>query len=353
MASQKHRRLWLFAIVFLLGTHMTTAQESPLSLRELAARNDIQIGAAVYTTHLNDPAHAETLRREFNVLTPENEAKFCELQAQPGQFDFRRLDQLVAFADQHNMEVHGHTLVWHQCLPSWVTNGQYNRDQAIGLLRDHIYTVVGRYQGRIPIWDVVNEGVDDRGAGLRDTPWHAMIGDDYIELAFRFAHKADPSALLFYNDYGAEAMNAKSDAIYAMLSDFVERGVPIHGVGLQAHFTLNTINSASIARNIQRLGELGLQVQITEMDVRYEGDSTADILSQQAGDYRAMLQVCLDSDYCTAFIVWGVTDKFSWLRGENLGFFNNPTVEPLLFDDHYQPKPAYDALLDLLGQPGA
>ena len=213
-------------------------------------------------------------------------------------------------------------------------------------MREHIMTVVERYRGRIAYWDVVNEGID--GAELRDTAWLRMIGEDYIELAFQFAHEADPDALLFYNDWGAEQMGTKADAVYAMAQDFIERGIPIHGIGMQSHMTLDRINFGSIAENMQRLGELGLEVQLTEVDIRYPGDADAEILRRQARDYYRLMETCLDSEACTAFIVWGVTDKLTWLR--EASFVNNPTVEPLLFDEDYNPKPAYFALMDLLAR---
>jgi endo-1,4-beta-xylanase len=344
------RIIWILTAFVIFGLRLTTAQDAEYTLRDLAALNRLYIGAAVYTRHLDDPIHAETLSREFNMLTPENEAKACEVQRQLGAFDFRRFDRLMAFAEENDMVVRGHTLVWHTCAPGWLVPGLYTREEAINLLRDHIMTVVGRYQGRIAMWDVVNEGIAESGGGLRDTPWRQLIGDDYIELAFRFAHEADPDALLFYNDYGAEGMNAKADAVYELVRDFVERGVPIDGVGLQAHFTLNSIDNDAIAENIQRIGELGLQVQITEMDVRFMGESTETILQQQAADYYAVMDVCLSSPYCTAFVTWGVSDRFTWLRDDNLGFFENQAVAPLLFDDDYQPKPAYFALVDLLAE---
>lgn len=318
-----------------------------MTLRELAEQNNFYIGAAVYTYHLDDPVHREILSREFNMLTPEHEAKHCQVERERGRFDFRNVDRLVAFAEAHNMVIHGHTLVWHSCMPEWIQSGEFSREEAIQILRDYIMTMVGRYKGRIAIWDVVNEAVADSGR-LRDTPWRRLIGDDYIELAFRFAHEADPDALLFYNDYGGEAMTGKSNAIYELVQGLVERGVPIHGVGLQSHFALGGVNSFSIAENIRRLGELGLQVQITEIDIRFEGEPNDAILEDQADDYQGALEACLSSEACTAFVVWGVSDKFSWLRGENLGFFHNPVVEPLLFDDNYQPKPAYFALRETL-----
>lgn len=344
------RRFGLLFVVLILGVTMAAAQEAQPTLRELAEQNGISIGAAAWTYHLDNPDHAEILGREFNVLTPEHEAKHCEVERQRGQFNFQNVDRLVEFAEAHDMSVHGHTLVWHSCMPRWISNGDFTRDEAIGLLRDYIMTMVGRYQGRIPVWDVVNEAIADDGSGLRDTPWLQLIGEDYIELAFRFAHEADPDALLFYNDYGAEEMNAKSDAVYEMVADFVERGVPIHGVGMQSHFTTNQVNERLIAENVARLGELGLQVQFTELDIRFPGTPTEAILNRQAQDYADVVNVCLNSPNCTAVIVWGVSDIYSWLRGTNLGFFENPEVEPLLFDDDYEPKPAYYAVQDALMQ---
>jgi endo-1,4-beta-xylanase len=337
------------AVALIPLTLTANAQSTPApTLRALADQNHIHIGAAVYSTHLDDPAFAQTLSREFNMLTPENEAKFCEIQPQRDKFDFTGFDRIVAFAEANDMQIHGHNLVWHQCLPDWVAQGNFSRDEAIQILHDHIFTLLGRYRGRVPIWDVVNEAISDSGSGLRDTPWRQMIGDDYVEIAFRLAHEADPDALLFYNDYSAEAMTGKSNAVYDMVADFVKRGVPINGVGLQAHFTLGGVNAGSISQNIKRLGDLGLQVQITEMDDRFDGAPSDDKLQKQADDYRQLMQVCLDNSNCTAFITWGVSDNYTWLRDSNLGFFKNPLVAPLLFDDQSQPKPAYQALIDVL-----
>jgi endo-1,4-beta-xylanase len=341
----------LLVIVLISAALPASAQEdSEPTLRELARRNGIYIGAAAWAYHLDDPVHAEILGREFNMLTPEHEAKHCMIESEQGVLNFDPVDRLVDFAEANDMLIHGHTLVWHSCMPDWITNGTFTRDEAIELLRGYITAVMERYKGRIRIWDVVNEAIDDSGSGLRDTPWRQLIGDDYVELAFQFAHEADPTAMLFYNDYGAEAMNVKSDAVYAMLADFKERGIPVDGVGLQSHFTVGTVNPESIAENIQRLGGLGLTVQITELDIRFDGAPTEEILQQQARDYRNVVNVCLESNYCTAVVIWGVSDKYSWLRGSDLGFFENPDVAPLLYDDEYQPKLAYIWVLDALAR---
>lgn len=346
----------LVFIVLLLpigGTAVTAnslAQTAKPTLRELADKNHFYFGAAVGTYHFGDPKYVETLKTEFNMLTPENEAKLCSVQPQQGKFDFSGFDKLVDFAEQNQMTLRGHTLVWHQCVPAWLSSGKFSRDEAIKLLHDHISTVVGRYKGRIPFWDVVNEAIADNGLGLRNTPWKRLIGDDYIEMAFRFAHEADPDALLFYNDFSAEDMNTKSNRVYALVKDLVDRGVPINGVGFQSHFTVGEMDTDAIAQNMKRLGELGLQVQITEMDDRYPVNSTDAILQPQAGDYRRLLGTCLANKNCTAFVTWGVNDLYTWLRDSGLGFYENKSVKPLLFDDDYQPKPAYYAVLDMLAR---
>ncbi|MBI5928767.1 MAG: endo-1,4-beta-xylanase [Chloroflexi bacterium] len=340
------RLLLVFTLLILVlpMTDMTEAQDTAVSLREFAAQNNIYIGAAAWTQHLDVPEHSEILGREFNMLTPEHEAKFCMISSARGEYDFGRVDELVEFAEAHDMAIHGHTLIWHSCSPDWVENGNFTRDEAIEVLKEHITTVVSRYKGRIKYWDVVNEVFD--GAELRDTVWLRTIGPEYIEMAYQFAHEADPDALLLYNDYGAEGINDKSDAIYAMAQDFVNRGIPLNGIGLQSHFDLGGINFASIAENVARIGELGLEVQFTEVDIKYLGDTDEDILRRQARDYYHLMEVCLDADNCTAFIVWGVSDQFTWLRSPD--YFNNPTVQPLLFSDDYQAKPAYFALMDIL-----
>jgi endo-1,4-beta-xylanase len=347
---RKLSMLVVFAILIAFGrglSHRDASAQEQQTLRELADANDLYIGAAVYTSHLEDPLHAEILSREFNMLTPENEAKMCELQPQQGEYTFEKLDQLVEFAEAHDMVVRGHTLVWHTCMPAWLEFGDFTREEAIEILRDHITTVMTRYKGRIPMWDVVNEAVDDLGVDLRDTPWHRLIGDDYVDLAFQFAREADPDALLFYNDFNTDELNLKSNTVYAMIADMVERGVPIDGVGLQGHVTLGGVDEEKVAENIRRLGELGLEVHITEMDVVYTIDAADFVFKGQANDYRAMMDACLQNKgVCTTFVVWGVTDKFSWRRDPQ--WYNNPNVEPLLFDMNYAPKPAYFALLDTL-----
>lgn len=321
--------------------------ETPLSalpLRTLAQSHGKLIGAAVDAGALaREATYREVLGREFNVVTPENAMKFGPLHPERDRYDFRQTDAIVDFAEAHGMQVRGHTLIWHNQLPRWLTEGQFNRDELIAILREHIQTVVGRYRGRVAAWDVVNEAVADDGS-LRDTLWLRGIGTEYIELAFRWAHEADPDARLFYNDYGGEGLGLKSDAIYTLLEGLRERGVPVHGVGLQMHVGLRIHPSErDVAANIRRLGGLGLSVHITEMDVRILGPATQARLAGQAGIYRAMLEVCLADDQCEALVFWGFTDRHSWIPS----FFPGSGTA-LIFDQDYRPKPAYEALREAL-----
>jgi endo-1,4-beta-xylanase len=347
--------IWIVLLLLMSLPLVAAGQEAAPPLRELAARLDKYIGTVGDPDDFNaDLRFAEIAARDFNLFSPENMGKLCILQTQEDRYDFRGMDRIMDFAEANNMEIHGHVLVWHSCMPEWLLEQDLTRDQAIALMRDHIFTVVGRYAGRIAYWDVVNEAFEEDGRLRVEAPWREWIGDDYIELAFRFAHEADPTALLFYNDYNAEAVNAKSDAVYAMVQDFLARDVPIDGVGLQMHVRLGDVgpgrpvDPASVSANIARLGALGLKVQITEMDVAHQGAFTEAVAIQQAGVYYQIMQVCLDNPACLGLSTWGLTDSRTWLRMPE--FFNNPEVAPLLFDEDYQPKLAYTALADVMAR---
>jgi endo-1,4-beta-xylanase len=310
------------------------------SLRDLADQRGIRIGAAADPSRFNEIAYAGTLSREFNQIEPENAMKFDATQPGINTYTFAQADSIVAFGRKYNMAVRGHTLVWHSQVPTWVTNGGYTPAQLSNILHDHINTVVGHYAGQVYAWDVVNEAFNDNGT-LRETIWSGTPG--YIEQALRWARAADPAALLFVNDFSAEGINAKSDAIYKMAQDFVTRGVPLHGIGLQMHFTTGNTNLTGVDSNIQRLTAMGLQVHITELDVRLPVDSTGTAtpaqLATQAQIYRDVTAICLKYPLCTSIQTWGFTDRYSWIPGTFAGFGAG-----LPFDAAYQPKPAYTAM---------
>jgi len=321
------------------------AQNQPL--RASADLRGVRIGAAVAMTPFrNESDYQDTLKREFNIIVAENAFKWASLRPSRNTFNFTDTDALVDFAEAHNMKIRGHTLVWHNALPGWLTAGNFTRDEAIAILREHILTLVGRYRGRVWAWDVVNEAIDDATGGLRTNSfWYQAIGPDYLKLAFQFAREADPNAKLYYNDYSIEGLSAKSNAVYAMLQDLKTQQVPIDGVGWQMHqvdgFRIQSSNQA----NARRLADLGLEISITEMDVRINLPSTSEKLAQQADAFRDAIDFCLTQPNCKALLMWGFTDKYSWVPGTFAGW-----GDALIYDANYQAKPAYFALQKELQQ---
>ncbi len=353
------------------------------TLREAASASGLLIGTAVRPAQLSEAAYASTLAREFNMVEPEDALKWEVVHPEPESFDFSQGDQIVDFAMRHGMKVRGHTLVWHRQNPRWLTEGKHTSAELADILERHIKTVVGHYRGKIFAWDVVNEAFDELHPGeLRSTLWRDQPGIttasscepratsnqapsergprssnqsySYIERCFRWAHEADPQALLFYNEAEAEVVNPKSDAIYAMVRDFRQRGVPIDGVGFQMHVANMHADVASISANIQRFTALGVQVHITEMDVALpvdaSGNARPEDLQLQADIYRQIAGACvshrLSYSGCTAIQTWGFTDKYSWIGSHS----KKTEGAALLFDSDYRAKPAYDAVRDALEQ---
>jgi endo-1,4-beta-xylanase len=271
------------------------------------------------------------------------------LHPQRDLFDFTDADRIISFAKLHGMKVRGHTLVWTRQNPPWLVNNKFSEAELLAILHEHISKVMGHYRGQIFAWDVVNEAVDETG-NLRSSLWYnqpgiglADKGTAYIEQALRWAHEADPDALLFYNDGGGEVINPKSDAVYRMLLEFKKRNVPIHGLGLQMHLDLDA-DVSSIARNIQRFSDAGFQVHITEADVALAVDHSRRVLDpqdldRQASIYESVLSACLNQRRCSAFQTWGFTDKYSWINSTS----RHTKGAALFFDARYVPKPAYAA----------
>jgi endo-1,4-beta-xylanase len=338
----------LFGILFLSPTRAEKPIDSEgtaTTLREAAKARKLLVGAAVFPEGLKDENYARVLAREFNALTPENALKWESVHPRPNKWTFDDADRLVEFAGKNGMKVTGHVLVWHQQLPDYV-KCLPARDLRRAL-RAHIRGVVGRYQGKIHAWDVVNEALDNK-EGLRKTLFLEKLGDGYIAEAFRLAHKADRKALLFYNDYGCDGMGPKSDRLFQLLLQLRAERVPIHGVGLQMHVTgRDCPKTEDIAANVRRLAGLGLRVHISEMDVRIRDlpGTLAERLDVQAQIYRRVLTTCMREKRFEGITFWGFTDKYSCVH-KQFGQDN-----PLLFDDHYRPKPAYQAIREsLLGK---
>jgi endo-1,4-beta-xylanase len=303
-----------------------------------------------------EAAYASTLAREFNMVEAENAMKWSSIRPTHDKFNFGPADKVVAFAQAHKMKVRGHCLLWSEYNPDWLSNGKFTPEQLSKLLEEHITTVMKHYASKVFAWDVVNESFLADGS-IEPSVWYdspgiglAGKGTAYIEQAFRWARAADPNALLFYNDYDTEGLNAKSDAVYEMVKDFKKRGVPIDGVGLQAHIlNLDMKEISSLAANLARLTALGVQVHITEMDVALPIDAKGALLDQadlarQADIYRFVATACVQAPGCTALVTWGFTDKYSWIPRHTKG----AKGKALLFDEVYAPKPAYRALREVL-----
>lgn len=329
-----------------------SAQNSPSTLRLAGDRAHVLVGTAVRPSLFSEPAYAATLAREFNMVESEDVMKWWVVRHDE-EFDFRQGGEVVKFAQAHGMKVRGHCLVWDHDNPQWLVQGHFTPAQLSHLLQEHITTVIKHYRGQVFAWDVVNEALNEKGEA-KDSLWYnqpgigfAGKGTAYIEQTFRWAHEADPDALLFYNEAEGEGMNRKSDAIYAMVKDFRQRGVPIDGVGLQLHISRPDFDSA-VAANIGRLTKLGLQVHITELDVSLpidsDGHAKESDLRRQADVYRGIVHACVQNPGCTAIQTWGFTDKYSWIGSHSHG----ARGAALPFDRAYQAKQAYFAMLDEL-----
>lgn len=269
--------------------------------------------------------------------------KIVELQPERDRFEFATADALVTFAEERGQQVHGHTLTWclDAALPAWIRNGSWTRTELLAVMQKHIATVMGHYRGRVPSWDVVNEALADDGAP-RDCLWQRVIGDDWVEQAFRFARQADPDARLFYNEIRGELPYAKFNGLLALAQDFRRRGVPLDGVGLQLHLVPPPAPvQGDLEETIRRLGELGLDVHISELDVPiwYLGRGLETKFARQADIYRTVAMACQAQPACFRITTWGFTDLYTW-RG--------PTSLPLPFDTEYRPKPAWGALQEVL-----
>lgn len=320
-------------------TATTTSEIGLSSLRTLAQNRDILLGPAVSIEPFREDAtYISVLAHEFNLLMPENELKFASLHPERDTYNFTKPDAMVAFAKANDMQVRGHTLLYHLSMPRWLSEGHFTRNELMDILREHVYTVVGHYRGQIRTWDVVNEALD-ADSYVKDSLWQRVIGPEYIDWVFRWAHEADPQARLYYNDYGAERKGQKADTLYNFVKGMVERGVPIHGVGLQLHIGVTGDPKPSeLAKNIERFAALGLDVDITELDVltRVFPGTKQEKLKAQARFYGDVLRVCLKAKNCKAYVLWGFTDRYTWIK-TILGYQD----EPLILDESYRPKPAY------------
>ncbi|WP_432488747.1 endo-1,4-beta-xylanase [Kineococcus sp. SYSU DK018] len=294
-----------------------------------------------------DVEYRERMAREFNSLSAENQMKWEYIHPTRDYYNFYPADAIVRYAQENHQVVRGHTLLWHSQNPAWLEEGDFSDEELREILHEHITKVVGRYAGRIQQWDVANEIFDENGEYREENIWIRELGPGIVADAFRWAHEADPRAKLFFNDYGVESVNAKSNAYYELIQELKADGVPVHGFAPQSHLSTRYGFPGDLQANLQRFADLGLETAITELDVRMDlpegGEPTAAQQAQQADYYRRALEACLGVDTCNSFTIWGFTDKYSWVPV----FFPSEGSATVMTED-YDRKPAYHALRDTL-----
>jgi endo-1,4-beta-xylanase len=367
------RATTLMAVVLGVSLHTTAAAEGP-GLKD-AAPPGMLIGVALgrNQTTGQDP-HVEALvPRHFSSLTPENELKWERVHPEPDRYEFGPSDRSVAFGEKHGMAVIGHALLWHQQTPAWAFAGEagkpLDRETALRRLRAHIQAVAGRYKGRIHGWDVVNEAVKDDGT-MRQTPWLAAIGEDYVARAFEYAHEADPQAELYYNDYNLWKPEKRA-AILELVSQLRKEGLRVDGVGAQGHWLIGDPSLDQIEATITDIADAGFEVLITELDVdplprdpRMYGadlaqktqmaeetniyaeglpaDKQQELAERYGGIFRLFVR---HRESIPRVTFWALTDADTWLNGFPVpGRVNHP----MLWDRDGRPKPAFDAVLAAL-----
>ena len=322
------------------------------ALRAAAEHANLQVGVATNTKLLRE--HPDLIAANFTSLTAENELKWRSLAPEPERYDFAAADRFVAFAEQHGQRMRGHTLVWARLngTPRWleaeVEKAADPPERLRELIRTHIATTVGRYRGRIAQWDVVNEPLASRGGDMDlRSIFQRHLGTGYIAEAFRLAAAADPNAQLFLNEVFTERDERKFASLVTLARELLDAGVPIHGIGLQGHFT-RVPNGVQLERKLRRVAELGLLVEMTEVDMPIQlFAGSVDPLEAQARSYADVTAACLNVERCTGVTMWGLSDAHSWLdsRGRGQG---RPLARPLLFDTELQPKSAYFAMVRTL-----
>ena len=358
------------------GTEETVASSDVPSLAQ-AFEDDFLVGAALNPGQFteSDSRGAALVKKHFNTITPENVMKWENIHPDPGEYDFEMADQFVQFGEENDLFTVGHTLVWHNQTPEWVfekaDGTPVSRDTLIQRMRDHIFTVVNRYEDRVEGWDVVNEALNDDGT-LRESPWLDIIGEEYLTLAFRFAHEADPDAELYYNDYSLTNPEKRKGAV-RLVQNLLDQDLTVTGIGMQGHYALDYPTTEAITASIEAFSDLGVDVMISELDVavlpRPQEQWGADItksaeLREELNPYPEAfpdsMQQALAERYTDFFEVfldhredisrvtfWGVTDGDSWLNGWPIA---GRTTYPLLFDRQYQPKPAFHSVVEAARQ---
>jgi endo-1,4-beta-xylanase len=322
-------------------------------------RDYFPVGVAVSPQALQG-AEGELILKHFSSMTPENAMKMGPIHPEENRYYWDDADNIIDFAQKHNLKVRGHALCWHEQTPAWMfidaKGDTVSKAILLQRLKDHITTVVSRYRGKVYAWDVVNEAIaDDPKQLLRKSPWYRICGEDFIIKAFEYAHAADPAAQLFYNDYNTERPE-KRDRIYTLLKKIVDANVPIHGVGLQGHWSIFEPTETELRSTLDKFSSLKLKVQITELDIsiykwekfqrdKRQGESdvfTSELESKQLEQYKMVFKIFREyKNVITGVTFWNISDKYTWLDYYPV---NGRKNYPLLFGVDLKPKRAYFAV---------
>lgn len=306
----------------------------------------LYFGTAIDNVVLNNTKYISIAhnKSEFGQVVPSNGQKWMYIEPQRGVFNFSMGDAIMKPGKKAGQTGRCHNFVWHNQLPDWLTSKNWTKTELTEILENHIKHEARYYYNDCYAWDVVNEAFNDDGT-LRESIWLNTIGKSYLELAFKFARKyTSPRTRLYYNDYGIERVNNKSLAVAALVKDFIKRDIPIDGVGLQAHFTTGrapTYNETSAS--IRQFNKLGVEVAITELDVRQTLPDSPEQQARQAIVYADTVKACVDARDCVGVTVWDFWDPVSWVPETFPGY-----GDACLWSANFTIKPAYYAISDML-----
>ncbi len=351
--KKTHALAGLVLSTALFGAGLTNAFAADETLRSLADKNGIYIGAILNSQWFNGglPGNYEQIhKQQFNIVVAENEMKFDATEPQEGRFNYNNGDKMVKYAKQNGMRVRGHALAWHSQVPNRVNNYKNDKKKLLAVLKNHIQKVVGHWKGQVAEWDVVNEAISNNEPQWRTgSVWYQGIGPEFIDSAFVWTHAVDPDAELCYNDYNLEqGINPKAKAGFLLkqVKRWVANGIPIHCVGSQTHVEDTTtdkhfIGSPDSLRSLAKeLAKLNVKLKITELDIGFKSgvNVSKKDLERQGQTFRQYLDIILEEPNADTYLIWGVSDKWSWLGGLN-------RQKGLIYDDNLKPKPAFDSIL--------